>query len=189
MVEDSICVSGQRDRVFEERHSQVSIAMVLAGSFQYRAQHQCRAGGDSMTPGSLLLVNAGQYFECVHEHGAGDRCLSFHYSSDYFGRIVAGAGGVGDIAPATALGCVAATKAEPMTSMTKRYPSCAKVVAGSARRLRSQDALPAALSHPFSSVVLTKRDSQEPSEAVSKMTLTHGQSVMATLLHVWTGIR
>lgn len=92
MVEDLICISGPRERVFEERHSQVSIAIVLAGSFQYRAQHQWRAGGELMTPGSLLLGNAGQYFECGHEHGAGDRCLSFHYSSDYFERIVAGAG-------------------------------------------------------------------------------------------------
>jgi AraC-like DNA-binding protein len=30
-----------------------------------------------MTPGSLLLGNAGQPFECGHEHGVGDRCLSF----------------------------------------------------------------------------------------------------------------
>jgi AraC-like DNA-binding protein len=37
-----------------------------------------------MTPGSLLLGNAGQYFKCGHEHGVGDRCISFAYNSEYF---------------------------------------------------------------------------------------------------------
>ena len=45
-----------------------------------------------MMPGSLLLGNPGQAFECGHEHGAGDRCLSFHFSQDYFERIAADAG-------------------------------------------------------------------------------------------------
>ena len=40
-----------------------------------------------MTPGSLLLGNAGQCFECGHEHGIGDRCLSFSYAPDYFEKI------------------------------------------------------------------------------------------------------
>jgi AraC-like DNA-binding protein len=37
-----------------------------------------------MTPGSLLLGNVGQYFECGHEHGVGDRCISFAYEPRYF---------------------------------------------------------------------------------------------------------
>jgi AraC family transcriptional regulator len=37
-----------------------------------------------MTQGSLLLGNAGQYFKCGHEHGVGDRCISFAYESEYF---------------------------------------------------------------------------------------------------------
>jgi AraC-like DNA-binding protein len=45
-----------------------------------------------MTPGSLLLGNAGQSFECGHEHGTGDRCLSFHFAPEYFDRIAADAG-------------------------------------------------------------------------------------------------
>src|SRR5258706_4330301 len=49
-----------------------------------------------MTPGSLMLGNAGQPFECGHEHGRGDRCLSFHYDPDYFERLAADAlGGSG----------------------------------------------------------------------------------------------
>ncbi|MGH7720225.1 MAG: helix-turn-helix transcriptional regulator, partial [Gemmatimonadaceae bacterium] len=87
-VEDVICTSGPRDRPFEERHSTVGIAIVAAGTFQYRSP----AGRELMTPGSLLLGNAGQCFECGHEHGTGDRCIAFHYAPDYFERLAADAG-------------------------------------------------------------------------------------------------
>ncbi|MBI1950881.1 MAG: helix-turn-helix transcriptional regulator [Acidobacteria bacterium] len=90
-VEDVICTSGPRDRPFGERHSKISIAIVAAGSFQYRAA----ASRELMTPGALLLGNAGQGFECGHEHGAGDRCLSFKYAPDYFESLAADAGGRG----------------------------------------------------------------------------------------------
>ena len=72
-VSDVICTAGPHDRAFEEQHSRMCIAIVTAGSFQYRSNVGC----ELMTPGSLLLGNAGQYFECGHEHGVGDRCLSF----------------------------------------------------------------------------------------------------------------
>jgi AraC-like DNA-binding protein len=39
-----------------------------------------------MSPGSLLLGNLGQCFECGHDHGAGDRCLAFFYSPEFFER-------------------------------------------------------------------------------------------------------
>jgi AraC-like DNA-binding protein len=45
-----------------------------------------------MAPGSLLLGNAGQSFECGHEHGAGDRCISFHYEPGYFESLASAAG-------------------------------------------------------------------------------------------------
>ena len=51
-VEDVICTSGPADRPFEERHSQFSIAIVAAGTFQYRST----AGHALMTPGSMLLA-------------------------------------------------------------------------------------------------------------------------------------
>jgi len=132
VVEDLICASGPQDPIFEERHGNVSIAMVLAGTFQYRGS-ACQsfanggsANGDSakrgsarrasakrgsvkrgsvksssangairnelMTPGSLLLGNAGQNFEVGHEHAAGDRCLSFQFAPEYFERIASDAG-------------------------------------------------------------------------------------------------
>src|SRR5262245_17702367 len=47
------------------------------------------------TPGSILLGNHGQCFECGHEHAAGDRCLSFRFTPEYFESITADAGGRG----------------------------------------------------------------------------------------------
>ncbi len=93
VVEDVICTSRPRDRRFEERHTWASIAIVLAGTFQYRASgRHGGSAGELMTPGSLLLGNPGQYFECGHEHATGDRCLSFRYAPEYFERIAADAG-------------------------------------------------------------------------------------------------
>jgi AraC family transcriptional regulator len=96
-VSDVICTFGPRSRPFEEQHSGVSIAIVMAGSFQYRASSPCSsaAPNELMTPGSLLLGNPGQYFECGHEHAMGDRCLAFHYTPGYFARIAAGTTGSG----------------------------------------------------------------------------------------------
>jgi AraC-like DNA-binding protein len=91
-VEDVICNSGPQDRPFEEQHSHVAIALVLAGTFQYRVSSRRRGSGELMTPGTLLLGNAGQPFECGHEHGTGDHCLAFRYDPEYFERISAEAG-------------------------------------------------------------------------------------------------
>lgn len=87
-VRDVICRAGPRDRAFEEQHTKPSIAIVVAGTFQYRSH----AGRELMTPGSLLLGNAGQCFECGHEHGVGDRCLSFEYEPEYFESVIAETG-------------------------------------------------------------------------------------------------
>jgi len=77
-VREVVCTAGPSDPVFEEQHSQTSIAVVLTGTFQYSTS----TGRELMTPGSLLLGNAGDSFACGHEHGAGDRCISFHYSDE-----------------------------------------------------------------------------------------------------------
>lgn len=85
-VDDVICTSGPADRPFEEQHNGVSIAVVVAGTFQYRSP----LGGDMLTPGSLLLGNPGQCFECGHEHAAGDRCIAFRYTPELFEEIAGG---------------------------------------------------------------------------------------------------
>jgi len=91
-VEDVICTSGPQDRPFEEQHAGMTIAVVAAGSFQYRGPVGNSIGQELMTPGSLVLGNGGQCFECGHEHGAGDRCISFWYAPKYFERVAADCG-------------------------------------------------------------------------------------------------
>ena len=87
-VEDVICTSGPADRPFEEQHRSVAIAIVMSGTFQYRAS----SADELMTPGSLLLGNPGQRFECAHAHGAGDRCVAFRFAPELFEQLVADAG-------------------------------------------------------------------------------------------------
>jgi AraC family transcriptional regulator len=79
-VTDVLCTSGPQDKIFEEEHRQFSIAMVVAGTFQYRSP----SGRALLSPGALLLGGAGQCFECGHEHATGDRCISFKYDAEYF---------------------------------------------------------------------------------------------------------
>ncbi len=88
---DVTCTSGPQDRSFEERHTRPTIAIVLAGSFQYRSP----LGSGFMAPGSLLLGNAGHCYECGHRHGEGDRCVAFYFQPDYFERLAADAGARG----------------------------------------------------------------------------------------------
>jgi AraC-like DNA-binding protein len=115
-VEDVVCTSSRQDRPFEERHGCYRIAMVVAGSFEYLSV----TGRELMTPGSLLLGNAGQGFECAHDHAAGDRCLSFGYTPEFFEHLAAEAGvrpGFGiprlpplrDLATVVARGCAGLT--------------------------------------------------------------------------------
>lgn len=88
-VSEVVCELGPQDRTFEEQHHDVTIAIVLAGSFFYRGD----TGRSLMYPGSLLLGNAGMCFECGHDHGTGDRCLSFHFARPFFEEIAAAVAG------------------------------------------------------------------------------------------------
>src|SRR4029450_12957265 len=54
----------------------ICIAVVTEGTFRYRAAE----GTAMLAPGAILLGNARTCFECGHEHGVGDRCVSFHYT-------------------------------------------------------------------------------------------------------------
>ena len=90
-VDDVVCTSGPTDRPFEEQHERIAVAIVAAGTFQYRST----TGRVLMTPGSLLLGNAGDGFECGHEHGSGDRCIAFRFAPEYFERIAIDAGASG----------------------------------------------------------------------------------------------
>ena len=83
------CTLGPQDRPFEERHEFTSIAAVLRGTFRYRSPQ----GSELLYPGSFLLGNAGECFECGHEHGVGDRCIAFGFAPALFEEIAASAGG------------------------------------------------------------------------------------------------
>jgi AraC family transcriptional regulator len=95
-AKDVICTHSRNDRPFEERHGAVSVALVLAGTFQYR----CGDADELLAPGALLLGNYGECFECRHEHAAGDRCVAFHFTPEYFERIAADAGHKSVVLPA-----------------------------------------------------------------------------------------
>ena len=84
-VEDVVCSAGPGDPPFEEQHDLVCVAAVTRGTFQYRTPD----GRATLVPGALMLGNPGACFECGHEHGVGDRCLSFHFDPEFFEEIVA----------------------------------------------------------------------------------------------------
>ncbi len=90
-ISDVVCAAGPLDTPFEEQHSKTSIAAVVSGTFQYRSS----TGSELMTPGSLLLGNAGDCFCCGHEHGTGDRCVAFSYDAELLERIRFDAGVAG----------------------------------------------------------------------------------------------
>jgi AraC-like DNA-binding protein len=87
-VYDIVCTCGPRDPTAEEQTSTSGLALVLSGSFIARDQH----GTSLLAPGSLFLVEAGRCFACSHQHGEGDRCLSFKFDPDVFERIAHDAG-------------------------------------------------------------------------------------------------
>ena len=89
-VNDFICTSGPHDRAFAEQYDAACIAAVIEGTFQCRSTR----GAAMLVPGAVLLGNEGECFECGHEHGSGDRCISFHFASDFFEAIVAAVPGV-----------------------------------------------------------------------------------------------
>lgn len=77
-AEEVICRASAGDRAFEERHDWTSIAVVTQGLFTYRTDQ----GRALMAPGAMLLGNSGSCFECGHDHGAGDRCIAFHFAPE-----------------------------------------------------------------------------------------------------------
>ena len=86
-VSEIVCRAGPDDRAYEERHEGFSIAAVLEGSFTYRAGR----GANLLYPGALLLGNHRACYCCGHEHGRGDRCVSFNLREDAFDEIASAA--------------------------------------------------------------------------------------------------
>src|SRR5215471_17779398 len=84
-IRDVRCTAGPHDRPFEERHGSMCVAAVTDGTFQYRSAH----GAALLAPGAVLLGNHGHCFECGHDHGVGDRCVSVQLAPAHFEEIVA----------------------------------------------------------------------------------------------------
>ncbi len=93
-VDDLVCSFGPHDRPFEEQHDAVCVAAVTDGIFQYRST----LGSAVLVPGALLLGNDHHSFECSHEHGVGDRCLSFQFAPEFLESVVAAIPGARRIA-------------------------------------------------------------------------------------------
>jgi AraC family transcriptional regulator len=91
LVKDVVCDAGPDDPPFDEKNDYVSIAVVVAGSFKYSSAR----GSVVLSPGSLLLGSADESFECSHEHGRGDRCVSFNYAPAFFENLAADSAGKG----------------------------------------------------------------------------------------------
>jgi len=84
-ADDILCTAGPRDRSFEEQHDGICIALVTEDTFQYRSTQ----GSALLGPGAVLLGNDRHCFECCHDHGVGDRCLSFHFTPEFFEAVSA----------------------------------------------------------------------------------------------------
>jgi AraC family transcriptional regulator len=84
-VSEIVCSAGPADRPYEERHDGFSVAAVLEGCFTYRTG----SSASLLYPGALLLGNSRTCYQCGHEHGRGDRCLSFNVREDAFEEIAA----------------------------------------------------------------------------------------------------
>lgn len=87
-VDDIVCTSGPHDTPYQERQVATSISLVLGGTFVYRSDR----GATLMSAGTFLLGNPGAPFECSHEYGEGDRCLSFKFDAALIDRVAHDAG-------------------------------------------------------------------------------------------------
>jgi len=74
------CRAGVHDRAQDEEHQAFSITLVDRGQFTYRT----RAGGAVLSPGWLMLGNAGDGYVCSHEEsdGTGDDCTVLSLSAE-----------------------------------------------------------------------------------------------------------
>jgi AraC family transcriptional regulator len=86
-LHEIVCHAGPSDRPFEEQRDGFSVSAVVGGNFTYRSD----SGRQLLYPGALLLGNNGSCFECGHQHGIGDRCISLNVHEEQFSEIAAAA--------------------------------------------------------------------------------------------------
>lgn len=74
-VREYRCTACEGDAPQAEQFERASIAIVRAGVFGIRTGKRPQI----LSPGFLLLGNAGQNYEASHDHGVGDICLVFDF--------------------------------------------------------------------------------------------------------------
>jgi len=75
-IHDVLCTAGPEDRATPEVHRSFVLAFVRSGSFSVRTETRAH----QLVPGGFMLGAPGDVYACTHEHGRGDRCLSFQLS-------------------------------------------------------------------------------------------------------------
>jgi AraC family transcriptional regulator len=179
-VSDVVCTSGPRDRSFEEEHDGASVAIVLAGTFEYRSAR----GRHLMTPGSFLLGNPGECFECGHDHAIGDRCISFKFDGDLLNQLTDEHGGFRSsrLPPERVSAAVVARTALALAEASvASWEEIALDVATTAARLGSaprpgaSDTSPRVIAHVTESVRLIERNPAR-SAALSDLASAAGMS-------------
>lgn len=77
-VVDVVCSAGPQDPSPPEVHRAFVLAYVRTGTFGVRTER----GVHQLVPGGFLVGAPGEVYACTHEHGGGDRCLSFQLSAE-----------------------------------------------------------------------------------------------------------
>ncbi|HKX40814.1 MAG TPA: hypothetical protein VJO99_06635, partial [Burkholderiaceae bacterium] len=74
------CQAGRHDRGCDEQHQAYSVTLIERGTLSYRT----RAGRAVLSPGWLMLGNAGEGYICSHElsDGSGDDCVVLSLSRE-----------------------------------------------------------------------------------------------------------
>ncbi len=141
-IVDIVCTTGPADRPFEERYGSPSISLVLSGTFVCRTDR----GSSLLSAGAMLLGNAGHLYECSHQHGEGDRCLSFQFDAELLERIAHDAGTsraafdcdrlppLRELAPLAARAAIATEKHDSLEEIALELAGAVIGIAGHARR-------------------------------------------------------
>jgi len=106
-IYDVRCSAGPGDPTPPEVHRAFVLAYVRSGSFGVRTER----GAHQLVPGGFMTGAPGEVFSCTHEHGQGDRCLSFHLSPELVDSLAgerAAAWRSGGLPPEPELGMLAA---------------------------------------------------------------------------------
>jgi AraC-like DNA-binding protein len=142
-VVDIVCTTGPADRPFEERYGSASISLVLSGTFVCRTER----GSSLLSAGAMLLGNAGRVYECSHQEGEGDRCLSFQFDPDLFERLAHDVGAaraafdcdrlppLRALAPLTARAAIAARAHDSLEEIALELAGAVVGIGGQGRRV------------------------------------------------------